>query len=144
MRVASFLLSLVGSASAAAVTADSLAVRTSPSVGAGCKALQKPLSDAVFLPKTNVYDYEAQNFWSNTEIMAPGCVFRPKSSEELAKGLKALVAANAEFAVRGGGHMGIRVSFPQNKSTALDRIGKLTFCRALTTSMVVFWLLCRT
>ncbi|KAJ5546162.1 hypothetical protein N7494_003747 [Penicillium frequentans] len=110
MRVASFLLSLVGSASAAAVTADSLAVRTSPSVGAGCKALQKPLGDAVFLPKTNVYDYEAQNFWSNTEIMAPGCVFRPKSSEELATGLKALVAANAEFAVRGGGHMGIRGS----------------------------------
>jgi hypothetical protein len=41
--------------------------------------------------------------------MAPGCVFRPQSSAQLANGIKALVGAGAEFAVRGGGHMGIRV-----------------------------------
>ncbi|KAJ5654157.1 hypothetical protein N7490_001160 [Penicillium lividum] len=109
MRVASFLLSLVGSA-AASVAADSHVARTTPAVTTGCKALQKPLGNAVFLPKTKVYKYEAQNFWSNTEIMSPGCVFRPKSSAELAQGLKALVDADAEFAVRGGGHMGIRGS----------------------------------
>jgi hypothetical protein len=43
--------------------------------------------------------------------MTPGCVFRPQSSAQLAEGIKALAGANAEFAVRGGGHMGIRVGF---------------------------------
>ncbi|PWY89649.1 6-hydroxy-D-nicotine oxidase [Aspergillus sclerotioniger CBS 115572] len=75
----------------------------------GCTALQY-LSDEVFTPSTDVYKYEAQNFWSNTEIMSPGCVFRPQSAAQLGQGVKALVDANAQFAVRGGGHMGIRGS----------------------------------
>lgn len=112
MRAASVLLSLAGAVTAVAANAQNLNVRSSPSVARGCKALQKPLGDAVFLPNTAVYDYESQNFWSNTEILSPGCVFRPQSSGELAKGLEALVDANAEFAVRGGGHMGIRVGYP--------------------------------
>lgn len=74
----------------------------------GCNVLNGAL-DEVYLPSTTVYEYEAQNFWSNTEIMAPGCVFRPQSSAQLARGIEKLVAAQAEFAVRGGGHMGIRV-----------------------------------
>ncbi|OJJ96633.1 hypothetical protein ASPACDRAFT_81293 [Aspergillus aculeatus ATCC 16872] len=75
----------------------------------GCTVLKGAL-DEVYLPSTTVYEYEAQNFWSNTEIMAPGCVFRPQSSAQLARGIDKLVAAQAEFAVRGGGHMGIRGS----------------------------------
>lgn len=43
--------------------------------------------------------------------MDPGCVFRPQSSAQLAEGIVALANANAQFAVRGGGHMGIRVGF---------------------------------
>lgn len=84
---------------------------TSPHVSTGCQALRAPLGDALFMKNSAVYKYEAGNFWSNTEIMAPGCVFRPRSSRQLAEGIGALVGANAEFAVRGGGHMGIRVGF---------------------------------
>lgn len=98
MRIAS-LLPLTAAATTAAATATS----------AGCKTLNKSLSSAVFAPSSTVYQYEAQNFWSNTEIMSPGCVFRPQSAEELSQGVKALVKAEAQFAVRGGGHMGIRV-----------------------------------
>ncbi|PWY74321.1 FAD-binding domain-containing protein [Aspergillus heteromorphus CBS 117.55] len=77
----------------------------------GCSALNaSSLSAEIFFPTSDVYRYEAQEFWSNTEIMAPGCVFRPQSSEQLASGVEALVKAEAEFAVRGGGHMGIRGS----------------------------------
>ncbi|GFN16475.1 hypothetical protein AtubIFM55763_010310 [Aspergillus tubingensis] len=99
MRIAS-LLPLTAAATTAAATATS----------AGCKTLNKSLSSAVFAPSSTVYQYEAQNFWSNTEIMSPGCVFRPQSAEELSQGVKALVDAEAQFAVRGGGHMGIRGS----------------------------------
>ncbi|OGM50971.1 putative 6-hydroxy-D-nicotine oxidase [Aspergillus bombycis] len=99
MRVGSTILPLAGS----------LLVEAS-SVSAGCSALKGSVNSAVFNPNSPVYEYEAQNFWSNTEIMSPGCVFRPQSSAQLAEGVKALVDANAQFAVRGGGHMGIRGS----------------------------------
>ncbi|KAF9891613.1 hypothetical protein FE257_003624 [Aspergillus nanangensis] len=101
MRVASTLLPLVG-----------VALADASSVSPGCTALQahQHLGDSVFPRNSTVYQYESQEFWSNTEIMSPGCVFRPQSSRQLAAGLRSLVHANAPFAVRGGGHMGIRGS----------------------------------
>ena len=81
-------------------------------VSRGCQALQQsPLNDSVFATGSSVYNWETKEFWSNTELMAPGCVFRPKNSRQLGQAVKALVQADAKFAVRGGGHMGIRVSF---------------------------------
>jgi hypothetical protein len=107
MRVTSLVLPL----------ASTIAAVAAKSVGAGCQALKEPLGDAVFSRGTTVYNYESKNFWSNTEILSPGCVFRPQSASQLAEGLEALVDANAEFAVRGGGHMGIRVSAPQYEAS---------------------------
>ncbi|KAJ5754915.1 hypothetical protein N7533_004458 [Penicillium manginii] len=101
MRIGSVALSLAGGLA-------TVAANSTPSVSAGCRALTKPLGDSVFSRNTEVYKYEAKNFWSNTEILSPGCVFRPQSTEQLAEGLEALVQANGEFAVRGGGHMGIK------------------------------------
>lgn len=78
----------------------------------GCQTLNSALPKTVFSPNSLEYKYEAQNFWSNTEILDPGCVFRPQSGEQLARGLKELVQSKASFAVRGGGHMGIQVCNP--------------------------------
>ncbi|EJT74786.1 hypothetical protein GGTG_08624 [Gaeumannomyces tritici R3-111a-1] len=50
----------------------------------GCSALKAALPDSVFFPRDAVYAAEAAAFWSNTQLMNPGC------------------------SVRGGGHMGIR------------------------------------
>jgi hypothetical protein len=102
MRVASALplvgaLSLVASSSAQ--QSDNL----------GCNTLSESLTDSVFFPESTVYQNESQNFWSNTEIMSPSCVFRPASAEQLGEAIKLLKSVNAQFAVRGGGHMGIRV-----------------------------------
>ncbi|BAE58645.1 hypothetical protein AFCA_006635 [Aspergillus flavus] len=99
MRVSSVILPLAGT----------LLVEASSS-SPGCSALKGSVNSSIFYPNTDVYEYEAQNFWSNTEIMSPGCVFRPQSSAQLGEGVKALVDAQAKFAVRGGGHMGIRGS----------------------------------
>ncbi|KAJ5370972.1 uncharacterized protein N7496_007064 [Penicillium cataractarum] len=100
MRVASVALPLAGLAVSAAASSSSV----------GCNALKGPVANSLFFTGSTVYQYETKNFWSNTELMAPGCVFRPQSSSQLAKGLTALVDAEAKFAVRGGGHMGIRGS----------------------------------
>ncbi|KAL4966108.1 FAD-binding oxidoreductase [Aspergillus stella-maris] len=74
----------------------------------GCAKLKAQIGASTFFPGEDVYDDESQEFWSNTEIMDPGCVFRPSSAQELGDAIKLLRAENAHFAVRGGGHMGIR------------------------------------
>lgn len=104
MRVQTAVLSLVGAAASSVAT-------ESPNVSIGCQVLQTSLGGWLFFSSSSVYNYEAANFWPNTELMAPGCVFRPQSSAQLANGIEVLANANAEFAVRGGSHMGIRVSF---------------------------------
>lgn len=131
MRVASIVLPLAGLASAAA--------SSSKPVSSGCNALKGPVGNSLFFIDSLVYQYETNNFWSNTEVMSPGCVFRPQSSSQLAEGLTALVDAEAKFAVRGGGHMGIRVSWKVDRTLWACQ---LISCRVRTTSTTVFWSSC--
>ncbi len=81
---------------------------------AGCLALAKEFDgeNAVFSKGTDVYNYEnsPREFWSNTEILSPSCVFRPTSAEQIGQAVTVLKRANVKFAVRGGGHMGIKVT----------------------------------
>ncbi|KAK0101937.1 hypothetical protein ONS95_001254 [Cadophora gregata] len=76
---------------------------------AGCAALSKVLSSKVFYADSPVYQYEnsASEFWSNVQILAPLCVFRPQSSGDVATAISVLKKSCGSFAVRGGGHMGI-------------------------------------
>lgn len=87
----------------------SLALVPSQVYANGCQTLKNTLSDSVFAKDSVIYAYESQNFWSNTEILSPECVFRPQSGKQLSTGLQELVKTQSQFAVRGGGHMGIKV-----------------------------------
>ncbi|KAK8060616.1 hypothetical protein PG996_010546 [Apiospora saccharicola] len=73
----------------------------------GCEALQAALPGKTFFPGSAVYEFENQNFWSNTELKKPACVFRPTSPMDVSCGVIAGKKTQSPFAVRGGGHMGI-------------------------------------
>ncbi|KAK2753057.1 hypothetical protein FQN55_005017 [Onygenales sp. PD_40] len=106
MRASIFLLGLVS----AFGSADGCPF-TQPVTGtdkAGCNALTGVFSDEVFYKESAVYEYEVKNFWSNTQILSPSCIYRPTSGSHLAAAIKLLKTAKASFAVRGGGHMGIK------------------------------------
>lgn len=90
---------------------SSLALVPGQVYASGCETLKNALSDSVFAKDSAVYAYESQNFWSNTEILSPECVFRPQSGKQLSTGLQELVKSQEQFAVRGGGHMGIKVTY---------------------------------
>lgn len=75
----------------------------------GCSALRQKYPNKTFYPGDEVYDYETQAFWSNTELMSPTCVFRPESSDDVAHLIILTAKATTEFAVRGGGHMSFKV-----------------------------------
>ena len=91
----------------------------------GCQRLAKHHSDDVFLPGHQVYAYETgpDEFWSNTQLMSPDCVFRPRSSGQLADAISLLndLPFSSQFAVRGGGHMPIRVGLGTHGSKERDR-----------------------
>ncbi|KAH7312874.1 hypothetical protein BKA65DRAFT_412515 [Rhexocercosporidium sp. MPI-PUGE-AT-0058] len=75
----------------------------------GCAALSRVLPAKIFYADSPVYQYEnsASEFWSNVQILAPQCVFRPELSGDVATAVSVLRTSSASFAVRGGGHMGI-------------------------------------
>ncbi|KAK6212316.1 hypothetical protein LQW54_005449 [Pestalotiopsis sp. IQ-011] len=75
---------------------------------AGCAALELEFPGKTFYPGDDVYEYETQEFWSNTELMSPACVFRPESASDIAASINISTSTSTDFAVRGGGHMGIQ------------------------------------
>ena len=75
----------------------------------GCDALSKNVPNTIFYRGDDVYKYESKQFWSNNEIMDPECVFRPSSADEVAQAVQIMQDTNTQFAVRGGGHMAIKV-----------------------------------
>ncbi|KAH8671375.1 FAD binding domain-containing protein [Xylariales sp. PMI_506] len=77
------------------------------SLSAGCESLLNLFPTKLFLPGSAVYKYEAANFWSNTELMNPDCVFRPVSASDVSAAVLSSQSTQSPFAVRGGGHMGI-------------------------------------
>lgn len=76
----------------------------------GCDALSKSVPDTIFYRGDDVYEYESTQFWSNNELMDPECVFRPSSADEVAQAVQIMQDTKTQFAVRGGGHMAIKVS----------------------------------
>ncbi|PGH15342.1 hypothetical protein AJ79_02508 [Helicocarpus griseus UAMH5409] len=74
----------------------------------GCKVLKEEFRWHVFFPEDSVYEDETQKFWSKTQILSPSCVYRPTSGKKLAEAIKLLDSVKSPFAVRGGGHMGIK------------------------------------
>ena len=85
------------------------AATTRRSESNGCNALSDNVPNTIFFRGDDVYEYENTRFWSNNEIMDPECVFRPSSADEVAQAVQIMQDTNTQFAVRGGGHMAIRV-----------------------------------
>jgi hypothetical protein len=107
----------------------------------GCDALSKSVPNTIFYRGDDVYKYENTQFWSNNELMDPECVFRPSSADEVAQAVQIMQDTNTQFAVRGGGHMAIRVcafSYTYASTwytvTACGRI--LQTCRLVQTAIV--------
>jgi hypothetical protein len=70
----------------------------------GCSALANVFPNKVFFSGSVVYVWENQNFWSNTELLSPECVFRPTDTSDIASAVKIIDHVGSKFAIRGGGH----------------------------------------
>ena len=142
------LLEAIGASETALTPRSSIDVirkRNSGPDNAGCLALAKKFNgeNNLFYENSNVYNYEnsPREFWSNTEILSPSCVFRPTSAGQIGDAVKILRDANIKFAVRGGGHMGVTVrkftDYWERQHLSWSE-ANLRTCRARTTSMMAF------
>lgn len=63
------------------------------------------LSSQVLFPSSDGYHERQSSYWSNcAKRLQPSCIVQPRTAEEVASTVKALVAVGQPFAVRSGGH----------------------------------------
>jgi hypothetical protein len=75
-----------------------------------CTALLQTFGDSVILPGQANYTYQTVDyFWDIRADLSPACVFVPQTAGAVAAALKIFNSCNAQFAVRGGGHMNVRL-----------------------------------
>lgn len=103
---------LLGLAAASPTTAPVVAQELDPrffGASLGCSTLELIHGSKTFYPGDSTYEYENQQFWSNTQILSPKCIFRPTSADEVAAAILTSRLTQSKFAVRGGAHMAIEV-----------------------------------
>ncbi|KAJ5787189.1 hypothetical protein N7457_002179 [Penicillium paradoxum] len=101
----------IGSASSSDVPsetsiASSVGV-TDVAVGAACacKKLSTTQSNQVTFPGTANYSQEVTRYWDVRASLSPACILMPKTADQVASAVKIFVQCDAQFAIRGGGHM---------------------------------------
>lgn len=65
-------------------------------------------SGGVILPNSANYTAQAaDSYWDIRADLSPTCIFLPATADEVAHALEVFVSCDAQFAVRGGGHMNV-------------------------------------
>ncbi|KAL6918571.1 hypothetical protein FSST1_010066 [Fusarium sambucinum] len=77
----------------------------SRSVKTACAELQDSYPYMTLFPNTTEYDDEVINTWDKRSNLIPACIFRPATDIQVSKAVGIFHKTNAQFAVRGGGHL---------------------------------------
>lgn len=75
-----------------------------------CQRLVTSHAHLTIMPNEPEYDRESTNFWDRRSNSLPSCIFLPVTDSQVAAAVAIFYACDAEFAIRGGGHM--NVSYP--------------------------------
>lgn len=89
------------------VTTSLGAFNLTTAAAAACEALSTSYSSQVLFPNSTNYTAQATDYWDVRADLTPACIFLPTTADQVADAVKTLGAANAQFAVRGGGHMNV-------------------------------------
>lgn len=72
-----------------------------------CLALYGLFPKQVSYPESPSYSTTNSQFWDQTCILSPACIFYPASARDVAVALKYLTLVKGRFAVKSGGHFSI-------------------------------------
>lgn len=93
---------------------------SNPAIGSecGCDILSSLFNNQLYEPGSEIYDAESMHYWNARGTLLPRCFFVPTDASEVAQAVVTLGLCKSQFAVRGGGHMPVRVL---SGSQLLDR-----------------------
>ena len=75
-----------------------------------CAQLAAVYGDLVLYSNATNYSTENVDFWDvRSADLKPKCVFLPNDADQVAGGVSILAGCGSQFAIRGGGHMNVRV-----------------------------------
>ncbi|KAF4962282.1 hypothetical protein FSARC_9635 [Fusarium sarcochroum] len=75
-----------------------------PSILQAESLVKAGLESRILTPTDAEFSARQESYWSNSAKIKPACIVQPRTPEEVAAVVKALVAAGQNFAVRSGGH----------------------------------------
>lgn len=118
MFIKPFLSLGLGIAAAANCVASNVTIATRldqlPTLSAGascaCARLSATFGTSVLNSNSTNYTVEAEDFYDIRAVLAPRCIFLPNDAAQVASGMAIIASCGAQFAIRGGGHMNVRVT----------------------------------
>jgi hypothetical protein len=72
-----------------------------------CEKLSQKFSDIITPTNANYTVQAADAYWDVRADLSPACIFLPSTANEVSKALEIFQSCDAQFAVRGGGHMNV-------------------------------------
>ena len=69
--------------------------------------LSHKYEESVVFPSDPSYLNETTAYWDIRADLQPACVFLPKDANQVSQALKVFTKHQAQFAIRGGGHMNV-------------------------------------
>jgi len=97
-----FAANLLGLDLAASVAA---AAAASNSSSTACNRLADLYTELTLFPNSTNYTFQATNFWDKRSDLLPTCIFLPTDVDHIVSAVKIFHDEDAQFAIRGGGHM---------------------------------------
>ncbi|KAI1633023.1 putative FAD-binding oxidoreductase [Biscogniauxia mediterranea] len=76
-----------------------------PGVDCACSALLQKTPNSVLLPTSATFEAQTKHFWDVRSAVIPSCMVFPSNADEVSEAVTTISSCNAQFAVRGGGHM---------------------------------------
>lgn len=74
-----------------------------------CSKLSQIYSEIINPSGANYTAQAADAYWDIRANLSPACIFLPSSADEISNALEIFQACDAQFAVRGGGHMNVSI-----------------------------------
>lgn len=72
-----------------------------------CNRLASLYHELTIFPNSTNYTFQATNFWDQRSDLLPACIFLPSDVGHVIAAVKIFHQENAQFAIRGGGHMNV-------------------------------------
>lgn len=99
-----FATAILGAASATCISNGTL---SNSGADCACSKLASQYGDSLLYPSSANYTEERTDYWDIRSDLLPACIFLPSDADEVANAVSVFSTCEAQFAIRGGGHMNV-------------------------------------